>query len=53
MDNKHGYMVDLRASARTARELKYCSSMGVLSKTIVPFALVGDGIAKVNLALCA
>ena len=39
--------------ARTAGELKYCNSLGVFNKTIIPLALVGYEIVIANSALCA
>ncbi len=41
------------ASTKTAGVLKYCNSLGVLNKTIIPLALVGYEIFITNSALCA
>ena len=40
-------------SAGTARELKYCKSLGVSNKTVIPLALVGYETCTIiaNLAL--
>ncbi len=40
------------ASMKTAWELKYCNSLGVFNKTIIPLALVGYEIVIANSALC-
>ncbi len=40
-------------STKTARELKYCNSLGVFNKTIIPLALVGYEIVIANSALSA
>ena len=40
-------------STKTAGELKYCNSLGVFNKTIIPLALVGYETVIANLALRA
>ena len=40
------------ASVRTAAEFKYCNSLGVFDKKIIPLALVGYEIVIANSALC-
>ncbi len=41
------------ASTKTTGELKYCNSLGVFNKTIIPLALVGYEIVIANSALHA
>ena len=43
------YTIDHKyASTKIAEELKYCNSLGVFNKTIIPLALVGYEIVIAN-----
>ncbi len=48
IDHKYGSRY---ASTKTAGELKYCNSLGVFNKTIIPLALVGYEIVIETSAL--
>ncbi len=50
IDHKYGSRY---ASTKTAGKLKYCNSLGVLNKTIIPLALVGYAIVTASSALRA
>ncbi len=50
IDHKYGSQ---KASTKTAGELKYCNSLGVFNKTIIPLALVEYEIVIANSALHA
>ncbi len=50
IDHKYGSRY---ASTKTAGELKYCNSLGLFNKTIIPLALVGYEIVIANEARSA
>jgi len=45
IDHKYGSRYAL---TRTAGELKYCNSLGVFNKTIIPLALVGYEMVTIS-----
>ena len=47
----HNYGQCMHASAGTARELKYCNSLGVFKKTIIPLAHVDNSVLHTSLAI--